>query len=565
MEKIIPYLQTFYSDNDITKIVHELNQYVKTLPVIKPQYFTNTWYKNSSIYSVYPESIALHNDTPFTNIKDYLATIKKLGCNAIHLLPFLKSPMRDKGYDVSDYYTIREGLGGMEALEALKKEADELEMHIFMDLVFNHVSKDHEWFIKAENGSEYYRNFFLHTKDTPQFLGKKEKDSTVYAEYLVNGEKTLVSVAFPESTGELPHWIQGKDGYWYYHTYYPHQIDLNWQNPDVFIELAKVLLYWASQGFNFRFDAIPFIGKTAYKHLDTHNPFTHHLTAVLNVIAETVFPECIFILETFEHLDSVIEYFGTVNSKQSNLLYSFGFSAALWISMIEEDQVYLWKQLGKMKNIPVHAQWVNFLRNHDELSLAYVNKNILQHVHAKLIDFGKPFRSEFGIAGRTYSLLGSDEKRFLMAYFLLSSMPGSIMIPYGDEYGMPNVPESHLSEEEQKDARNINRGTLEKEITTSKKGSLLFSHLETMFQQRQILRDYLNIWPEEKHFAPGVFGATYKRGTSEFVILINLTSDQKTIHFDATASYEKVLTVNHVEIADHTIILTDYAGIWLQK
>ncbi|HSA84208.1 MAG TPA: alpha-amylase family glycosyl hydrolase [Patescibacteria group bacterium] len=565
MEKIIPYLQQFYLAKDIERIVSELERYARTLPTVKPKYFTNTWYKNSNIYSVYPDGVSLHQEAPLTEIKDYLTTIRKLGCNAIHLLPFLKSPMQDKGYDVSDYYSVREGLGGMESLKALKKAAEEQEIHIFMDLIFNHVSIEHEWFMKAEQGSEYYRNFFLHTKETPQFLRKIEKDSTVYAEYLVNGEKTLVSVAFPEFAGELPHWRQGKDGYWYYHTYYPHQIDLNWQNPDVFIELSKILLFWASKGFNFRFDAIQFIGKTAYKHLDTHNPFTHHLTSVFNVIAESVFPECIFIFETFEHLDSVIEYFGTANNQQSKLLYSFHFTASLWISLLEENQSHIWKQLKSMSDIPIHAQWVNFLRNHDELSLAYVDKTILEKVHTKLIDSGKPFRSEFGISGRTYSLLASDEKRFLMSYFLLSSMPGSIMIPYGDEFGMGNIAQSQLSEEEKKDTRNINRGVVTTEIIKSKKGELLFAHLATIFKKRQIFRDYLNIWPEELPVAQGIFGATYKKGTSEFLIFINLTPARKTVHFDDIAAYAKILEINNVDIENNNIKLDTYAGIWLQK
>lgn len=565
MEKIAPLLKSFYSDEDIERIIHKLNIYVKSLLMVKPKYFSSTWYKNSNIYATYPESILLNHKIPLENAKEYLKTIKQLGCNVVHLLPFLKSPMRDKGYDISDYYTLREGLGGKDALKAFMKEAEKQEIHIIMDILVNHVSQDHEWFVKAENGSEYYRNFFIHTKDFPQFLRKVEKDGTIYAEYLVNNEKILVAVLFPEFAGEIPHWTQGKDGYWYYHTFYPHQIDLNWHNPEVFIEIAKVLLYWASLGFNFRLDAIPYIGKPAYKHVDTHNPFTHTLTTAINMIPQAVAPHCVFLLETFEHLNSTIEYFGTVNNRQSHLLYNFNLNTALWLSLTEEDQKPIWRQLHKMRHIPVHAQWVNFLRNHDELSLAYLNDEEINSIYKNIAPFGKPFRAHFGIAGRTYSLLGSDEKRFLMAYFLVSSMPGSVLIPYGDEYGMSNTPQSQLPEAEKEDARNINRGVLTKETMTSDKGKRLFAQLATILQKRQILQDYLNIWPEERRSVPGVFGAIYKKGTSEFVIYINLTPHQKTVHFDNPLAYETILDVNHVEVEDNAIKLDAYAGIWLQK
>lgn len=565
MEKIAPLLEPFYSQQHIERIIHELKNYAQTLPTSNSKNFTSVWYKNSSIYVTYPDSIHLHQETPLTNIKDYLTTIKKLGCNAIHILPFLKSPMKDKGYDISDYYTLREGLGGKEALQSFIHEANRQDIHIIMDLLVNHVSIEHDWFIKAENGSEKYRNFFIHTKETPQFLGKIEKDGAIYAKYLVNNEKILAVVVFPEFAGEIPHWTQGKDGYWYYHTFYPYQIDLNWHNPDVFIELAKVLLYWASQGFSFRLDAIPFIGKPAYKHVDTHNPFTHHLTTALNMLPQMVASDCIFLLETFEHLNSVIEYFGTVNNHQSNLLYNFNLNTSLWLGIVKENQTPIWKRLHKMQDIPVHAQWVNFLRNHDELSLGYLNDEEINILNEKIGHFGKPFRGHFGISGRTYSFLGSDEKKFLMAYFLLSSLPGSILIPYGDEYGMVNVPESHLSEEEKKDTRNINRGILTKDVMTSEKGKTLFSHIATMLQKRQLLRDYLNIWPEERDFGQGIFGAIYKKGTSEFVILINLTSHHKTIHFENATDYEEILTINGIEREQKTLKLSPYAGIWLQK
>ena len=564
MEKILPYISSFYTTPEVERIVRELTLYVKTLPAPESFSFSPNWYKNSTLYVLYPDSIQLGDSSPLESTKKYLHRIKELGANAIHLLPFLESPMMDKGFDVSNYYKIREGLGGLHALQEIKKEANNLGLHVFMDLIFNHVSREHEWFIKAQQGEKYYRDFFIHTRETPQFLGKVYKNSSVYAEYLINGEKELVSVAFPEFAGELPHWVEGKDGYWYYHTYYPDQIDLDWKNPEVFIELSKVLLYWTSQGFNFRLDAIPFIGKPAYKHLNTHNAFTHHLTAVFHVLAHQINPQCTFILETYEHLDSQIEYFGTANVHQAHMLYSFHLTTSLWVSLIEENVQYIWKQLRENKHIPVHAQWINFLRNHDELSFAYLDKALIEKIHKKLLPFGKAFRDGYGIAGRTYSLLGSDERRFLMSYFLLASLPGNILLPYGDEYGVGNVAQSHLPLKEQSDPRNVSRGYIDQETIESVKGKSVFDHVKLMLASRQLLQDYFTTWPEEITTKKGVFSARYTIGTSELIVFINLTKSHQTISFD-TALFEEVANMNSFTLTKHEVKLGPYGGVWLQK
>ncbi|HEX7042855.1 MAG TPA: alpha-amylase family glycosyl hydrolase [Patescibacteria group bacterium] len=564
MEEIIPYLQSFYTKEAIEKIVKELKVYYEKLPKVPLQLFSKNWYKDSNLYLVYPDSIKTDHEVPLKSLRSHLTHVKELGCNAVHILPFLASPMRDKGYDVSDYYKIREGLGKKEDLKELKNEADRLGIHLFMDLIFNHVSIDHEWFVKAQKGDVYYRDFFIHSQETPQYLGKVEKEDGLYAQYMVNGEKTLVSLAFPEGPGQLPHWTQGKDGFWYYHTFYSHQIDVNWKNPEVFIAYAKILLYWTSFGFHFRFDAIPFIGKAAYKHLNTHNPFTHHLTEVLNVLAKQVNPNCIFILEVNEELRSDIEYFGTSNIHQARMLYNFQLSAYLWATLIDKNADHLWKQLKKDREIPAHAQWINFLRNHDELSLAVLPKVLQAKVYKKLLPNGKPFSEGFDLGGRTYSLLGGDEKHFLMSYFLLSSLPGGLLIPYGDDYGMENIKISELSLDERADARNINRGKLTNKIIKSKKGQHIFYQMSQILIMRQLLRNYLNIWPVKIIDEKGIFGAKYSLGTSELVIFINLTKHTKSINFEL-GSFVEITSLNLINVFSNKIKLGPYSGAWLQK
>jgi maltose alpha-D-glucosyltransferase/alpha-amylase len=564
MDIIIPYIEPFYPEAEVKRIVHELETYRKTLPTVPKHFPVSSWYKDSAVYFLYPEAAPSWQGTPLRNVTAHLKQVKLLGCSAIHLLPFLESPMGDRGYDVSDYYKVRDGLGGMTDLKAVLKEAHELGLHVFMDLIFNHASAEHEWFRKAQAGDAHYREYFIHTKDQPQFLKSIRKDSGVWAEYLVDGEKTMVSVAFPELTGEIPHWVQGRDGYWYYHTFYPHQIDLNWKNPEVFIELSKVLLFWASLGFNFRFDAMPFIGKSAYKHLNTHNAFTHHLIAVLNIMAEQVHPDCIFLLEIAEELESEIEYFGTTNTRQSHMLYNFQLTAQLWGALVTGEVSHLWRQLKQDQRIPTHATWVNFLRSHDDLGLGWLEPTLRQKVYAALEPHGKAFDAGFSLGGRTYSLLGANEERFLMSYFLLASLPGGMLIPYGDEYGMRNTPESALSEAARKDSRNINRGPLTHELMRSEKGKRLFQALSGMLEVRQLLHNYRNVWPEALSVPDGVFGASYTAGISEFVVLVNLTDAKKQITLEA-ADFQKVAGVNRAEFTASGVALGPYGGIWLQK
>lgn len=564
MEEIISLMQPFYSSEDIKKIIEKLTEYIKELPRYTKDLEDTDWYKSSNIYFIYPDAIQTEENFPLENIKFFLPHIKELGCDAVHLLPFFQSPMRDKGFDISNYYLVRENLGGMEKLMEVKEKAESLGMHIFIDLVLNHVSKDHEWFKKAENGEEFYRDFFIYTKETPQYVGEVIKKSRIYAEYLVEGEKKLVSIAFPELSGAIPHWVQGKDWYWYYHTYYPHQLDVNWKNVNVFIEFAKILLFWSSRGFNFRFDAVPFVGKGAYKILDEHDPFTHAIVAAFKSLSQLVYPNSTFILEVNEHITSDIRYFGTTKTKQAELLYNFQLCALLWVSLIEEDASYIWGKLKQEEKIPRHAQWINFLRNHDEISFAGIKKELLEKIHKKLFPLGLPFRKGYGLSGRTLSLLQKNENKLFMSYFLLASLPGCLLFPYGDEFGKENIPAENLPLEDQQDTRNINRGTLDANLMFSIKGKRINSEIAKILRVRQTYKKYFHSLFEEISVDKTIFAAKYKSEDTEICIFINLSNKKQQITYDCS-SYKEIAHINSVICSNTQINLKAYSGIWLKK
>lgn len=564
MIRITSFLTHIYGKKAAHYIQQELNHYHKTL---SKKYFSKKeldWYKVSNLYEIYPDAITGDKATPLRNLENFLPHIYQTGFHAVHILPFLDSPMSDKGFDVRDYYKVREDLGTMHDLDELKHTADKLQLHLFMDLVFNHVSMTHEWFARAQQGEEKYRNYFIHTKEKPDFLKKFHKNAAVWAEYIVKGKKVLVNIAFPEFAGPIPHWTQGSDGYWYYHTYKPDQIDIDWRNPDVFIECAKILLYWADKGYNFRLDAIPFVGKSAYKQINTRTHFTNHILAALNHIAKQANPQCVFILETYEHIDTVLHYLGKKNLQQAEMLYGFHLCTAIWVSLVEQNNQRTWKTLNQIKKIPTFAQWVNFLRNHDELSLAYLDTKALHSVKKILLARGKPFREGYGIAGRTFSLLGENEKQFLMAYFLLFSLPGGTMMPYGDEFAKKNIPESELLEKDRKDTRNINRGVLSKEFLHAHIDDLTWIELSRMLQVRHTIRPYFNVWPKKIEGGREIFAARYSIEDSHVYVLINLSEKSVELSFP-TRNCKEILHVNTISLTEEKITLGPFGGIWLQE
>jgi maltose alpha-D-glucosyltransferase/alpha-amylase len=557
MEKFEQYVKFLYprsAERILQQIKSEINGDIQ-INTIAPN---DQWYRNIAMYAIYPDSLRKYNGTRLSQIAEHMKYVQKLGCNALHILPFLESPMIDKGFDVSNFLQIREDLGSMHDIDAILQKSKTTGIKVFMDLVFNHVSDQHVWFKKAQSGDEKYRDYFIHQKNKPLFDKKFHKESAVWATYTINQKKEDINIAFPEHTGEIPHWVQGTDGYWYYHTYFPEQIDVNWRNPDIFIEFAKILIYWSKKGFNFRLDAIPFVGKGPYKNVDENTKFTKHLIASLRSLSHMINREAVFIVESYEKENTVIEYFGDSNVRQAELSYNFHLCTSLWVSLIMKNSEYIWEKLRSLKKIPNHGVWVNFLRNHDELSLAYLDQTTLKKVFSRLSPNGAPFREGYGISGRTYSLLDHDEKRFLNAYFLLSCMPGGILIPYGDEIGKVNVTSDSV------DTRAINRGNLTKDEMDSSKAEKIRSKIQSFLNHRSVLNDYINVWPEKIPSPDSVYAAQYVAGSSKLITLVNLSDTEQKVEIK-TDGYILKNKLFSSSIANDTITLSPFAGIWLQK
>ncbi len=559
-------LAELYGHEWANSIASTVQKEIDTVEPIKMPYQNPLWYKYLNLYIVYPDVLSRRHVRPLQSLKDHLDVVTELGCNAMHILPFLDSPMIDKGFDIRDYCTIRPELGTMHDMQALIYRAEELGIRIFMDLVFNHVSDQHTWFRRAQQGDTYYREYFIYARHKPQYIRSFHKDSAVWAEYRVEGKKKAVCVAFPELSEEMPLWRQGSDGYWYYHTYYPQEPDINWFNPHVFLEYAHILIYWTRRGFNFRLDAIPFVGQHAYKDAHKDNHQTHAIVMALREIANMINPETTFIVESYEKLQSVIKYFGSSNESRAHLSYNFHLCTHTWITIINRDSTYLWNKVQETSLKPKHAEWINFLRNHDELSLAYIPEQLQAEVRGKIGKYGVPFREGHGISGRTFSLLSGNERRFIMAYMLLASLPGGLGIVYGDEYGMTNIPSEKLSKSEQADSRNVNRGKLSGRLMNSDKAKRIHQSIANILHERNILREYMNVFPQEVELDRSdkeLWCAVYVLGISRLYVFINLSGRRKVVTVKVYGA-RTVLAINGARASQSGIHLGPYGGIWLQ-
>lgn len=531
-----------------------------------------SWHKRMNLYVTYPDSFELNSKNNLDALTSQLERIKKLGCNALHILPMLESPMIDAGFDIGDYKKVRDNLGGNQALEKLLDGAKSLGMHVFTDLVLNHVSDQHIWFKKALQGEEKYRNYFLCYENKPKFIKKYTNDEGVWADYAFGAKIVSIRIIFPEFAGEIPHFVQASDGNWYYHTFYPHQIDLNWNNPELFLEFVDIVKYWSLKKLSFRLDAIAFLGKDIEKDITENSPKVHRITKALNIVQKKYHPEGVLLVEAVQTLDDIKQYFGTTPA-EAELAYNFPLMNALWLSILGEKTNHIWKNIeDAYENLPNHAAWITFLRNHDELSLEFVNQEEREIVLEYLNDYGLTFRNGFGIAGRTYNMLNNNPNKVAMAYLLLASLPGSPAVIYGDEYGKENDSEYMKKMTADKkallgtndivdDVRDINRGI----IKEAEKAREIHNEISKILNKRQEVAHFFETTPVklETNAGDSVFAAKYTLENQTLTVLINLSQDEISIAY--TDKAKPVLEINAVELDNKDVKLGPHAGLWLLK
>ncbi|MBF0318856.1 MAG: maltose alpha-D-glucosyltransferase [Nitrospirae bacterium] len=375
------------------------------------------WYKDAIIYELHVKAFYDgFNDGigDFKGLTEKLDYMEGLGVTAIWLLPFYPSPLKDDGYDISDYYGIHPNYGTMKDFRNFLHEAHKREIRVITELILNHTSDKHPWFQEARNekpGSSK-RNFYVWS-DTPN----KYKDARIIFKDFETSNWTWDPVA--------------KAYYW--HRFYSHQPDLNFDNPDVQKAMFKVVDFWLDMGVDgLRLDAVPYLFErdgTNCENLDE----THEFLRKLRRHIDKKYTDKMLLAEANQWPEDSAAYFG--NGDSCHMAFHFPIMPRMFMAIQMEDRFPLIDIIEQTPAIHDSCQWVIFLRNHDELTLEMVTdeeRDYMYKVYAK----DKDMRINLGIRRRLAPLMGNNRRKIELMNILLMSFPGTPVIYYGDELGM---------------------------------------------------------------------------------------------------------------------------------
>ena len=419
---------------------------------------TSDWYKNEIIYMFYVDQFGVVRDDKKNTFKDtalMLDYLEDLGVTTLYMLPFADSPMEDAGFDVKNPKNIRKDLGGTQEFKEFVKEAKKRGFKIKADLVLNHFSDEHEWFKRLEGGDESALEYFVYRDAMPEYKKyQDEKLGTVIEYKEPDGKISKRRLIFPENTENNYRkvTVNNKD-YYLYHTFYPFQLDINWENPKVLYYVLETITYWANMGIDiFRMDAIPYLSKTPGTNAE-NQPKTHAIIKLLSAYIQLSAPSSVIQVEACQVPKDIIQYFGkereiklkikdsekTIKrTDETQIAYHFPYMPALWASLISQDKKYFIDAYKKTPEIPKTAAWGIFLRVHDELTLEMVSPEVRTLIFENLVSKGASFRNGFGVSGRMANFLDKDPDRIEEAFSILLSLPGIPIIYYGDEIGVAN-------------------------------------------------------------------------------------------------------------------------------
>jgi len=378
------------------------------------------WYKNAVLYCLH---VGTYLDANGDGVGDFQGLMRRLdylqgmGITAIWLMPFQPSPMRDDGYDVSDYYGVDPRYGTLGDFVEFTHGCRQRGMRVLIDLVVNHTSDQHPWFQSAREDPESpYRDWYVWSK-------KKPKDAAS-------------GVVFPGVQKST--WDYDREARMYYfHRFYKFQPDLNTSNPEVRAEILKIMGFWLQLGVSgFRMDAVPFVIATKGPKVSDGKQIEQY--DMLREFAQFLTwreGEAIILAEANVLPGTDMEYFG-VAGERLQMMFNFHANQRLFYAMAAADCRPLMKALKQTRPRPASAQWGNFLRNHDELDLGRLEPEQREKVFE---EFGpKPEMQLYnrGIRRRLAPMLQGDRRRIELAYSLMMTMPGTPVLRYGDEIGM---------------------------------------------------------------------------------------------------------------------------------
>ncbi len=375
------------------------------------------WYKNAVVYCI---DVGTFMDSNGDGIGDFTGLVRRLdylaglGINCIWLMPFQKSPRRDDGYDITDYYQVDERFGTLGDFVDFTHEAKQRGIRVIIDLVVNHTSDQHPWFQAARRDKRSkYRDYYL-------WSDKKPKDAAT-------------GMVFPGV--QKTTWTRDKAaGAYYFHRFYDFQPDLNTANPQVQEEIRKVMGFYLQLGVSgFRMDAMPFVIQT--KGANKRHAEQYAMLRTFREFLQWRRGDAIILAEANVEPALAAQYFGD-DGDRLHMMFNFWVNQRVFYGLATGDARPLRKALEQTRGQTATAQWAHFLRNHDELDLGRLDDDQRQAVFAALGPDKTMQLYDRGIRRRLAPMLDGDRRRIELAYSLMFTLPGTPVIRYGDELGM---------------------------------------------------------------------------------------------------------------------------------
>ncbi|MEW9854610.1 maltose alpha-D-glucosyltransferase [Novosphingobium sp. M1R2S20] len=381
------------------------------------------WYKDAVIYQLHVKSFFDSNNDgigDFAGLMQKLDYVADLGVNVIWLLPFYPSPRKDDGYDIAEYRDVSPDYGTLEEARAFIEAAHERGLRVITELVINHTSDQHPWFQAARRAPP----------------GSPERDFYVWSD----NDKLYSGTRIIFCDTEKSNWTWDEEAQAYFwHRFYSHQPDLNFDNPRVLEEVLSVMHYWLDAGVDgLRLDAIPYLIErdgTSNENL----PETHDVLKKIRADLDAHYPDRMLLAEANMWPEDTQQYFGERNvagkGDECHMAFHFPLMPRMYMAVAQEDRFPITDIMRQTPEIPENCQWAIFLRNHDELTLEMVTdaeRDYLWNTYAA----DRRARINLGIRRRLAPLMERDRRRIELLHALLLSMPGTPVLYYGDEIGM---------------------------------------------------------------------------------------------------------------------------------
>jgi maltose alpha-D-glucosyltransferase/alpha-amylase len=374
------------------------------------------WYKDAVIYQLHVRTFCDSNGDgigDFRGLTGKLDYLQELGVSAIWLLPFYPSPLRDDGYDIADYTAVHPSYGALEDFQTFLKAAHDRHIRVITEMVVNHTSDQHPWFQEARSCRDNpKRDWYVWSETDTRYQGAR--------------------IIFIDT--EMSNWSWdtiSKSYYW--HRFFSHQPDLNYDNPAVREAMWEVMKFWLDLGVDgFRLDAVPYLIEregTSCENL----PETHEIIREFRRRLDAAYPGKMLLAEANQWPADVRAYFG--NGDEFHMAFHFPLMPRMFLAVKLEDRKAIVEILEQTPQIPENCQWCIFLRNHDELTLEMVTDIERDYMYDEYA-VDKAMRINLGIRRRLAPMMENDRRRVELLTGLLLSMPGTPIIYYGDEIGM---------------------------------------------------------------------------------------------------------------------------------